>query len=299
MPLDGLFSCWVSLIVTPPDGWDQIDTFISLATILESYILLGRGVFLERHAKSLSLSIEAVWPQITEKFERLLLAALDTFALLYPSELMNLLPRTIHQMERDMMARDKKEDQTVVCYLAIFSRLLCGQFDQTIVYLTSRAALSNVTVDKYLDYFFELFIEKADCASSVDKRKLFAVAMLKSLPLLLLTSTEKKDAHLSGVLNVVLGVMSELELNETKEYVADMLSKCGISRATAEAERTELQRLVLLWADDPVNSADLKQLTMSTLDQCNQTIGAEQMQILIKTLDKYIHECIHDMLTKF
>jgi len=247
--------------------------------ILNAYVLLGSTQFMERAAGSISTSLTSLFDQVKAEGVRQICICVDTIATLYPDETPRLFPDILRFMLHHVVEPEKAnplqvDDFVFVQFATIFCRLLLQAKDVTFEFFHS---VSEGNTDLVVCKLIDLILEKEDSFSIISQRKVAGLAMCRCM----LTDSHEVLSRFGYVIDWCTSVLTDLRDESAEHY----LPVYDNARNIPEEKRTHDTRSLLLVCNDPVTSADLREVLLNTFEQLRSHLGEDGWRELLGSVD--------------
>eukprot|EP00058_Branchiostoma_floridae_P024325 XP_002609815.1 hypothetical protein BRAFLDRAFT_114481 [Branchiostoma floridae] len=224
-------------------------------SIVDSYVLLGPVEFL----------------QVIENMFRV-----------FPVEAPQLFPDILSHCFKAVL--DKEElPQLMSMYLVLIARVMLQNNAFFFTFLSSLASKLGLQPGEVLGTLLDIWMERLDCISQPERRKLSALALAS-----LLVSTEKVILErFCAIVNCCVEVLHDCC---REDYSDILLMTENDPQPEDEMEMEEDRRRRQLSIKDPVHSVSLRDFVQAKLHECQQTHGQDGFQTLMDTVDVEIKE---------
>ncbi|XP_078607197.1 importin-11-like isoform X1 [Branchiostoma floridae x Branchiostoma japonicum] len=251
-------------------------------SIVDSYVLLGPGEFLQMYSGMLHTVLSDMMTDLRPEGVTHICRVIENMFRVFPVEAPQLFPDILSHCFKAVL--DKEElPQLMSMYLVLIARVMLQNNAFFFTFLSSLASKLGLQPGEVLGTLLDIWMERLDCISQPERRKLSALALAS-----LLVSTEKVILErFCAIVNCCVEVLHDCC---REDYSDILLMTENDPQPEDEMEMEEDRRRRQLSIKDPVHSVSLRDFVQAKLHECQQTHGQDGFQTLMDTVDVEIKE---------
>ncbi|XP_019623720.1 PREDICTED: importin-11-like [Branchiostoma belcheri] len=251
-------------------------------SIVDSYVLLGPGEFLQMYSGMLHALLSDMMTDLRPEGVTHICRVIENMFRVFPVEAPQLFPDILSHAFKAVL--DKEElPQLMSMYLVLIARVMLQNNTFFFTFLSSLASKVGQQPGEVLGTLLDIWMERLDCISQPERRKLSALALAS-----LLVSTEKVIVErFCAIVNCCVEVLHDCC---REDYTDILLMTENNPQPEDEMEMEEDRRRRQLSIKDPVHSVSLRDFVHAKLQECQQTHGQDGFQKLMDTVDVEIKE---------
>ncbi|XP_010467276.1 PREDICTED: importin-11-like [Camelina sativa] len=273
MMVPQLLLCFPYMVEIIERSFDHLQVAVS---IMESYIILDGGEFLNMHASSVAKILDLIVGNVNDKGLLSILPVIDILVQCFPVEVPPLISSCLQKLVIICLSggddRDPSKTAVKVSSAAILARILVMNTTY-LAQLTSDSSLSvllqqaGVPVeDNVLLCLIDIWLDKVDHASPMQK-KTFGLALSIILTLRMPQVLDKLDQILSTCTSVILGENKDLAEEESSGDISSSRSQGEETPPSKELRKSQIK------VSDPIYQMSLENSTRENLQTCSTLHG--------------------------
>uniref|UniRef100_A0A7S1IJM2 Importin-7/11-like TPR repeats domain-containing protein n=1 Tax=Eutreptiella gymnastica TaxID=73025 RepID=A0A7S1IJM2_9EUGL len=252
-----LLDCFSSI---PSIVTNDTETLAQALSIVDSYIFVGRGMFLERYVHELNNMLGTLLSEAKDVAQVLCTNVLDTLLHVFPDKAPAAVQAVLVKVMQYLL-NGREGDLVIANYLCVLLRIL----------LTNRPWFIGFVGDHF-SMFLDKWIDLHDCLPTNYQRKLSCLALLSLLPV------PPEDVVVLPRLAPILHTAVEGVAAESGDWTVDFgpHSNEEVPLGCPEAARRQE-----LSEKDVVLNLSVKQLMQEKLQELYTTTGPQVMQVIL------------------
>ncbi|KAG7576545.1 Importin-beta N-terminal domain [Arabidopsis thaliana x Arabidopsis arenosa] len=273
MMVPQLLACFPYMVEIIERSFDHLQVAVS---IMESYIILDGGEFLNMHASSVAKILDLIVGNVNDKGLLSILPVIDILVQCFPVEVPPLISSCLQKLVIISLSggddRDPSKTAVKASSAAILARILVMNTTY-LAQLTSDSSLSvllqqaGVSVeDNILLCLIDIWLDKVDHASPMQK-KTFGLALSIILTLRMPQVLDKLDQILSTCTSVILGENKDLTEEESSGDMSSSRSQGEETPPSKELRKSQIK------VSDPIYQMSLEKSTRENLQTCSTLHG--------------------------
>uniref|UniRef100_M4CAV5 Importin N-terminal domain-containing protein n=1 Tax=Brassica campestris TaxID=3711 RepID=M4CAV5_BRACM len=273
MMVPQLLACFPYMVDIIEKSFDHLQVAVS---IMESYIILDGGEFLNMHASSVAKILDLIIGNVNDKGLLSILPVIDILVQCFPAEVPPLINSCLQKLVIICLSggddRDPSKTAVKTSSAAILARILVVNTTY-LAQLTSDSSLSvllqqaGVTIeDSVLFCLTDIWLDKVDNASPMQK-KTFGLALSIILTLRMPQVLDKLDQILSTCTSVILGGDRDLTEDESSGDMSSSRSQGEGTPPSKELRKSQIK------VSDPIYQMSLEKSVRENLQTCSTLHG--------------------------
>ncbi|CAN7010378.1 hypothetical protein IGI04_011703 [Brassica rapa subsp. trilocularis] len=273
MMVPQLLACFPYMVDIIEKSFDHLQVAVS---IMESYIILDGGEFLNMHASSVAKILDLIIGNVNDKGLLSILPVIDILVQCFPAEVPPLINSCLQKLVIICLSggddRDPSKTAVKTSSAAILARILVVNTTY-LAQLTSNSSLSvllqqaGVTIeDSVLFCLTDIWLDKVDNASPMQK-KTFGLALSIILTLRMPQVLDKLDQILSTCTSVILGGDRDLTEDESSGDMSSSRSQGEGTPPSKELRKSQIK------VSDPIYQMSLEKSVRENLQTCSTLHG--------------------------
>ncbi|KAH0934032.1 hypothetical protein HID58_011149 [Brassica napus] len=273
MMVPQLLACFPYMVDIIERSFDHLKVAVS---IMESYIILDGGEFLNMHASSVAKILDLIIGNVNDKGLLSILPVIDILVQCFPAEVPPLINSCLQKLVIICLSggddRDPSKTAVKTSSAAILARILVVNTTY-LAQLTSDSSLSmllqqaGVTIeDSVLFCLTDIWLDKVDNASPMQK-KTFGLALSIILTLRMPQVLDKLDQILSTCTSVILGGDRDLTEDESSGDMSSSRSQGEGTPPSKELRKSQIK------VSDPIYQMSLEKSVRENLQTCSTLHG--------------------------
>ncbi|XP_069137987.1 importin-11-like [Argopecten irradians] len=256
--------------------------------VIQAYIVLGPRDFMQRFSSELASSLTSMLTDLRTEGIVLILRVIELVFQSFPSEGPEVFRRLLPSLLKAII-QGEEHPMVLTVYLGLFARVLLQNPEFMWKFLNDVAPEFGKPSEALLGDIVDMWVNKIDCISQPERRKLVALGACSLLSLKLSTVMEK----FSGIVCLSVEVLHDVSTIPVDEDTALQLDSLVLSDQDDTPEDTEQEtehdkRKRMLCRQDPVHMVPLKEYVLSQLTACQQIHGQDTFDKLMSQVDPEI-----------
>lgn len=255
--------------------------------IIESYVLLDENAFLENFGTPVVNACLSMLGNIKPEGGIILSRVIETIVKMSPVRSAELFAPVLLRIFHFIL---EVEDYTplLVIYLCIIGEIILHNYPAFVHVVDSAAQQLNKQVSDVLSQLLDIWLEKMDSMTRLERRKLTVLALVTLLPLNVNKCVMDKFAIIVDSAVDVLHEIHRVEDSGTHTDSLVLLGGSGDDEEHAEEFTEEHKRKRQLCLADPVHCYPLWKFVRDKLNECHAVYGHETFQQLMDCMDSAV-----------
>lgn len=255
--------------------------------IIESYVMLDEKEFLQNFSAPVVNACLTMLGNIKPEGAIILSRVIETVVKVSPfsgtEQFAPVLLKIFH-----MILEVEEYTPLLVIYLCIIGEIILHNYPAFVHFVENVAHQLSKQVTDVLAQLLDIWLEKMDCMTRLERRKLTVLALITLLPLNLKKCVMDKFAIIVDAAVDVLHEIHRVEDNGTHTDCLVLLGGSSDEEEHTGEETEEHKRKRQLCLSDPIHCCPLWKFVRDKLNECHSVYGQETFQHLMENLDSAV-----------
>lgn len=256
-------------------------------SIIESYVLLDEKEFLQNFSTPVVNACLTMLGNVKPEGGIILSRVVETIVKVSPQRGTELFAPVLLKICH-MILEVEEYTPLLVIYLSIIGEIILHNYPAFVHIVENVAQQLGKQVTDVLGQLLDVWLEKMDCMTRLERRKLTVLALITLLPLNVNNCVTDKFAL---IVDAAVDVLHEIHRVEDNGTHTDCLLLLGGSSDDEEhtgQETEEHKRKRQLCLSDPIHCCPLWKFVRDKLNECHSIYGHETFQHLMEYLDSAV-----------
>ncbi|XP_048583924.1 importin-11 isoform X2 [Nematostella vectensis] len=249
--------------------------------IIERYVLLSGKEFLETFGAGVARTCESMIGAIKPEGGMVVAKVVETIVKSYPSGGVQLMEPVLVKVFNEVF-KDEEYTPLLVVYLCIFGEIILRNSSYFSSFINSMATATGKQSDELLGKFLDIWLEKLDAMTRLERRKLTAMGLASLLPV----NTKSVTDRFAVILDAAVDVLHEIHRCEDGVYTDCLVlfASDELTDENAEGDSFSVKRLQLSMCD-PVHRIPMWQFVRDKVHESQAVHGEAHFHALMECMD--------------
>ncbi|KAK3740103.1 hypothetical protein QZH41_012340 [Actinostola sp. cb2023] len=254
--------------------------------IIDRYVLLDGKEFLESFGPAVVHCCENLLGSIKPEGGMIIAKVMETIVKSFPVEGVQLLQPVLVKMFQLILFQEEEYTPLLVIYLCIFEEIILQNPSYFSSFIENMAGITSTQSVDLLGQFLDVCLDKLDCMTRLERRKLTVMALSSLLPI----NSKCVTDRFALILDAVVDVLHEIHRSEDGVHTDCLVlfMEDGVPSDDAETESQSRKKKITL--ADPVHRIPLWQFVGSKLNESQVAHGDAVFQSCMEKLDSTVAE---------
>eukprot|EP01124_Arcella_intermedia_P000634 TRINITY_DN10341_c0_g1_i2.p1 TRINITY_DN10341_c0_g1~~TRINITY_DN10341_c0_g1_i2.p1 ORF type:complete len:714 (-),score=180.86 TRINITY_DN10341_c0_g1_i2:129-2270(-) len=269
-------------------GYDNI---FKLMKILEYYIILGKGKFLQVFINDLEIFYRKIIGDTKERATIHILKPLELLVFMFPIEIPQVFETVLQKVVYQLLFDPEESTRSKVYYVSVLCRLLLHNPEFFLTFLNKTGAASNPPIPNLLNLFLSGAIDKIENTAERNRRKLVVFSIVSLLSVPIFNQDPSMLDNIIAVIHHAIGVMQDEDTPDPEAQVYPSASSDDDEEAGALDSPwfSHNPEWVQISSKDPINLITTRNLLQDKIMQL-RNIAPKLLETILQNIPTLLQD---------